>query len=227
MKPMEKTKQLNDLTLLDRFLFASVMEDEETLELALSIIMGEEVHLRQPNQVEKEFRTMPWLRSVRLDVYNVDDKDRLYDAEVQERNTGNLAKRSRFYQALIDSTLLPPGRGVSFNQLPASYLIMIMPFDLWGCGKYRYTFKTVSYTHLDVYKRQVVKYPGHRSHCKSRFSRHVFDRCHSDITNFPEILGGLSLMSSARNITASRQRDLRSRRDLHRRTQVVAGYLNR
>lgn len=142
MKPMEKTKQLNDLTLLDRFLFASVMEDEETLELALSIIMGEEVHLRQPNQVEKEFRTMPWLRSVRLDVYNVDDKDRLYDAEVQERNTGNLAKRSRFYQALIDSTLLPPGRGVSFNQLPASYLIMIMPFDLWGCGKYRYTFKT-------------------------------------------------------------------------------------
>ena len=105
MKPMTKLKQLNDLTLLDRFLFASVMEDEETLELALSIIMGEEVHLRQPNQVEKEFRTMPWLRSVRLDVYNVDENDRVYDAEVQERNTGNLAKRSRFYQALIDSTL--------------------------------------------------------------------------------------------------------------------------
>ena len=96
MKPMTKLKQLNDLTLLDRFLFASVMEDEETLELALSIIMGEEVHLRQPNQVEKEFRTMPWLRSVRLDVYNVDENDRVHDAEVQERNTGNLAKRSRF-----------------------------------------------------------------------------------------------------------------------------------
>ena len=72
MKPMTKLKQLNDLTLLDRFLFASVMEDEETLELALSIIMGEEVHLRQPNQVEKEFRTMPWLRSVRLDVYKAE-----------------------------------------------------------------------------------------------------------------------------------------------------------
>ena len=136
------TKQLNNLTLLDRFLFASVMEDKRSLELALSIIMGEEVHLRQPNQVEKEFRTMPWLRSVRLDVYNVDDKDRLYDAEVQERNTGNLAKRSRFYQALIDSTLLPPGRDVGFNQLPESCLIMVTPFDLWGYGKYRYTFKT-------------------------------------------------------------------------------------
>ena len=85
---------------------------------------------------------MPWLRSVRLDVYNVDENDRVYDAEVQERNTGNLAKRSRFYQALIDSTLLPPGRDVGFNQLPESCLIMVTPFDLWGHGKYRYTFKT-------------------------------------------------------------------------------------
>ena len=47
------------------------------LELALSIIMGEEVHLRQLNQVEKRVRTMPWLRSVRLDVYNVDENDRV------------------------------------------------------------------------------------------------------------------------------------------------------
>ena len=151
MKPMEKPKQLNDLTLLDRFLFASVMEDEETLELALSIIMGEEVHLRQPNQVEKEFRTMPWLRSIRLDVYNVDDKNRIYDAEVQEKNTGNLAKRSRFYQALIDSTLLAPGRDVSFHHLPESYLIMITPFDLWGYGKYRYTFRMRCEEQPDLY----------------------------------------------------------------------------
>ena len=88
MKPMTKLKQLNDLTLLDRFLFASVMEDEEMLELALSIIMGEEVHLRQPNQVEKEFRTMPWLRSVRLDVYNVDENDRVYDCLLYTSGAG-------------------------------------------------------------------------------------------------------------------------------------------
>lgn len=74
------TKQLNNLTLLDRFLFASVMEDKRSLELALSIIMGEEVSLRQPGEVEKEFRTMPWLRSIRLDVYSADDKNRIYDA---------------------------------------------------------------------------------------------------------------------------------------------------
>ena len=145
------TKQLNNLTLLDRFLFASVMEDKRSLELALSIIMGEEVSLRQPGEVEKEFRTMPWLRSIRLDVYSADDKNRIYDAEVQKRNTGGLAKRSRFYQALIDSTLLPPGEGMNFHPLPESFLIMITPFDLWGRGRYRYTFKMRCEEEPDLY----------------------------------------------------------------------------
>ena len=151
MKTPVKQKQLNELTVLDRFLFASVMEDDRSLELVLSIIMSEEITLRQPSQVEKEFRTMPWLRSIRLDVYNVDDKNRIYDAEVQEKNTGNLAKRSRFYQALIDSTLLAPGRDVSFHHLPESYLIMITPFDLWGYGKYRYTFRMRCEEQPDLY----------------------------------------------------------------------------
>ena len=114
MKTPVKQKQLNELTLLDRFLFASVMEDDRSLELVLSIIMSEEITLRQPSQVEKEFRTMPWLRSIRLDVYNVDDKNRIYDAEVQEKNTGNLAKRSRFYP-------------VSYTHLPVTTAMLFAP----------------------------------------------------------------------------------------------------
>ena len=84
LRTMTQQKQLKDLNLLDRFLFASVMEDEEALKLAVSIIMGGEVNFLQKNQVEKEIRTQPWLRSIRLDVFNVDDSGRLYDAEVQE-----------------------------------------------------------------------------------------------------------------------------------------------
>ena len=141
MRTMTQQKQLKDLNLLDRFLFASVMEDEEALKLAVSIIMGGEVNFLQKNQVEKEIRTQPWLRSIRLDVFNVDDSGRLYDAEVQEKNTGNLAKRSRFYQSLIDSSLLLPGRDVSFNDMPDVCLIMITPFDLFGYGRYQYTFR--------------------------------------------------------------------------------------
>ena len=41
---MSQTKKsLQDLTLLDRFLFAEVMEDAETFENVLSIILGQDI----------------------------------------------------------------------------------------------------------------------------------------------------------------------------------------
>ena len=135
-------KPLAELTLLDRFLFACVMEDRGTMELVLSIILGEEIRLAGQPQAEREMRTVPWLRSIRLDVYSVDEENRVYNAEVQKKNTGNLIKRSRFYQALIDSSLLAPGE-IDFNRMQSSCLITIMPFDLWGYGRYRYTFRMV------------------------------------------------------------------------------------
>ncbi|MDO5346792.1 MAG: hypothetical protein Q4E91_13765 [Lachnospiraceae bacterium] len=102
-------KPLSDLTLMDRFLFACAMEDPVILQMVLEIILDKEIHLKEWTQAEKELRTAPWLRSVRLDVISVDYEDNLYNTEVQKKNTGNLQKRSRFYQALIDSSLLAPG----------------------------------------------------------------------------------------------------------------------
>ena len=49
-------------------------------------------------------------------------------------------KRSRFYQALVDGSLLAPGE-IDFNRMPSAYLIMIAPFDLFGEGKFCYTFR--------------------------------------------------------------------------------------
>ncbi|BDF34757.1 hypothetical protein CE91St62_28190 [Lachnospiraceae bacterium] len=42
----------------------------------------------------------------------------------------------------LDISLLEPGIP-DYSQLNESYLIMITPFDLFGCGKYRYTFRAV------------------------------------------------------------------------------------
>lgn len=90
-------------------------------------------------QVEKEERTSSLNRFVKLDVWAMDAEGVIYDAEAQNQNTGNLPKRSRLYQGIIDSKLLPPGV-VSFNQLNPVFIIMIMPFDLFGKARYRYTF---------------------------------------------------------------------------------------
>lgn len=61
---------------------------------------------------------------------------------MQQKRKNDLAKRSRYYQALVDSSLLEPGIP-NYNLLNQSYIIMIMPFDLFGYKKYRYTFCAV------------------------------------------------------------------------------------
>lgn len=133
-------KSLQDLTLLDRFLFAEVMEDPKTFENILSIILGEDISIKGRPQSEHENRTSPLKRQVRLDVWAEDETDAVYNIEAQKENTKNLPHRSRFYQALIDSKLLDPGE-VDFSNMKDCYSIIIAPFDLFGRGLYQYTFQ--------------------------------------------------------------------------------------
>ena len=136
----QKQKTLKDLNLLDRFLFSQAADDPDTMRDMLEIILGREVVLKLLPQTEKEQRTHPLNRYVRLDVWAMDEEERIYNTEVQREDTGNLPKRSRFYQALIDSNLLKPGE-VGFQRLNPVYIILICPFDLFGYGLYRYTFQ--------------------------------------------------------------------------------------
>lgn len=133
-------KSLQDLTLLDRFLFAEVMEDPKTFDNILSIILGEDISIKGRPQSEHENRTSPLKRQVRLDVWAEDETDAVYNIEAQKENTKNLPHRSRFYQALIDSKLLDPGE-VDFSNMKDCYSIIIAPFDLFGRGLYQYTFQ--------------------------------------------------------------------------------------
>ena len=137
----QKQKTLKDLNLLDRFLFSQAADDPDTMRDMLDIILGREVVLKLLPHTEKEQRTHPLNRYVRLDVWAMDEEERIYNTEVQKEDTGNLPKRSRFYQALIDSNLLKPGE-VGFQRLNPVYIILICPFDLFGYGwLYRYTFQ--------------------------------------------------------------------------------------
>ena len=136
----QNKKSLQDLTLLDRFLFAEVMEDSKTFENILSIILGEDISIKWHPQSEHEKRTSPLRRQVRLDVWAEDETDTVYNVEAQKENTKNLPHRSRFYQALIDSKLLAPGE-VDFSNMKDCYSIIIAPFDLFGKNLYQYTFQ--------------------------------------------------------------------------------------
>ena len=133
-------KPLKDLNLLDRFLFAEAMEDPENMRTVLEIILGKDVVLKHLPQAEKETRTSPAYRFAKLDVWAEDTEDVIYDTEVQGRNTKNLPRRSRYYESLIDVKLLEPGEK-DFNKINDVYIILIAPFDLFGKGRYMYTFQ--------------------------------------------------------------------------------------
>ncbi len=132
---------LKELNLTSRFLFDEVMEDSATLQEALSIILEREVSLLDKTQAEKEFRISPFARSIRMDVFSLDTEQTVYKAEMQNRRKGDLIKRSRYYQGILDTSLLEAGVP-DYNGLNQTYLIMIMTFDLFGYGKYRYTFES-------------------------------------------------------------------------------------
>ena len=141
MEQRKPIKQLKDLTLLDRFLFAEAMEDSEFVENVLSIILGSEVLLKHLPQTEKEERRFLWSKQIRLDVWAMDQNDAIYETEAQKKNSGDIPRRVRLYHGLIDSKLLPPG-SINYNRLNDVYIIMIMPFDLFGYNRYQYTFET-------------------------------------------------------------------------------------
>ena len=79
-------------------------------------------------------------KSIRLDVYVIDDTGRAYDIECQvtEGKDGELAKRTRYYQALMDMDLLEKGQ--TYDKLNDSYIIFICTFDVFKRGLPIYTF---------------------------------------------------------------------------------------
>ncbi len=112
---MNKGKELKDLNLLDRFLFNEAVEDKEFLEKVLGIILEKDIELEYTPQTEKEIRRSIWNRQIKLDVWAMDTEGSIHNTEVKKQNTGNLPKRSRNYQGMIDSRLLAPG-GSGFQQ---------------------------------------------------------------------------------------------------------------
>lgn len=138
--PVEIRTKLDNMNLTDRFLFSETAEDLQAYEAMVSIFMEEEIAVVNWTETEKELRISPQLRAVRLDVIGSDEFGKIYQTEMQNRNTKNLPKRSRYYQGQIDVSLLPPGCK-DFNKLNDVTMILVTPFDVFGYGLYKYTFE--------------------------------------------------------------------------------------
>ncbi len=97
------------------------------------------VELKQPQHT---ISNEPNFRSVRLDAFLEDDEHTLYNIEVQVVNKGNIPKRIRFNQSLIDREQMPSGE-YDYSKLPKTIIVFVCDFDLFDKGLYRYTFKNI------------------------------------------------------------------------------------
>lgn len=70
-----------------------------------------------------------------------DEKEVVYDIEMQVSDTKELPKRSRYYQGMMDLKLIDKGQ--YYDELNQSYVIFICPFDVFGKGRYIYTFENI------------------------------------------------------------------------------------
>lgn len=128
-------------------MFNRVMQDESLcrrlLERILDIEIGEITYQRS----QMEIGTGIFSRGVRLDVY-VKGDEAVYDVEIQATRERQMAKRCRYYQAKIDSGLLP--KGTDYDKLPNSYVIFICRHDPFGGGLPVYTIRPTCKEEADL-----------------------------------------------------------------------------
>ena len=135
----EQEKSFGELDLGDDYMFDVVTEDLESCKLILELAMGIRIKKIRWRENQKVIHNLPGKRGARLDFYVETEEGTVYDVEMQKRKRGNIPKRTRFYQSLIDAPMLKSGEE-SFDKLKPSVIVVICGFDLYGYGQYRYSF---------------------------------------------------------------------------------------
>ena len=135
-----KTQSIDDLTIMNDFLFGIVMRQEKYCKPLLEYILGEKIRkLVYINDQETISSDVLPAKSIRLDVYVEDDAGTIYDIEVQTTNKYNVGKRTRYYQSMIDVRVLEKGH--EYKKLRKSFIIFICNYDPFSKDRLVYTFR--------------------------------------------------------------------------------------
>ena len=97
-------KQYEELGITDAFMFAKVMSNKEICKPVLEQILNIKIRDIEYLDYEETIQIAPGSKSIRLDIYVEDDKNTVFNLEMQTTNYEELPKRSRYYQDIIDLT---------------------------------------------------------------------------------------------------------------------------
>ena len=175
---------IQELSLIDDFLFTEAMFHKETAEIITSLILERALGIEAQNLIIETQKNISGIdtdrHGIRMDVSimemeekevdanNVTEKGetkkeknkkdriiRVYDIEPNNMETVNLPKRSRYYQALTDVKLL--SSGADYDRLPELVTIWILPYDPFGKNHMIYSVKNIVEGFDDLYYNDGVK----------------------------------------------------------------------
>ena len=137
----------------DDFMTKCFEENIEAAELVLRIVLDKPDIKVEKIQTQYSMKNIKG-RSLRLDIYATDSKDRKFNIEIQRADKGAGAKRARYNSSLIDSNILPAGFEV--ENLAETFVIFITENDVIGSNKPIY--------HIERYIKEAEEYFNDGSH---------------------------------------------------------------
>lgn len=132
-------KAFEELQLKDDFMFSVVMRNPKFCKPFLERVLGIKISRIEYPKSQDAIDLSADAKSVRLDIYVEDDDNAVYNIEMQTTENGNLPKRTRYYQGMIDLGILE--KGENYKNLKRSFIIFVCTFDLFGEGRHIYTFE--------------------------------------------------------------------------------------
>ena len=164
MKNNNNRKSVQELSLIDDFLFTEVMLHKETAELVTNLILERALGIKPKRLIIEPQKTVNGIdtgrHGIRLDVSVTEAEEngdivRVYDIEPNNNNSINLPKRSRYYQALTDVKLL--SAGTDYDRLPELITIWILPYDPFGKNHMIYFIKNIVEGFDDIYYNDGIR----------------------------------------------------------------------
>ncbi len=146
MNEIQKEQTLEEkwenATIANNFIFYKVMRNnpdvcQELLEILLEFKI-ERIEMSQEEEINVDFGS----KGIRMDVYAKDaGGQKVYNIELQAKDTKELPERARYYQGAMDVDLLKSGQ--DYKDLKTTFIVFICVDDIFEKGLAKYTFENL------------------------------------------------------------------------------------
>ena len=134
--PEKYLEALKKFRLIDDTFFSACFDDNaEDVEYILRIILKKPDLKVLKVQTQKSVENI-YGRSVRFDVFATDDKNKLYNIEVQRADAGAIPTRARYNSAMLDYHNV--NKNEKFKEMPETFVIFITEHDVLEDGEQIY-----------------------------------------------------------------------------------------